>query len=383
MYLFYPQSPDADMPMLPSPLEPAYLDAFESLLRRCAVGAGDTVAVLCETQSRPELPELARLAAARLGCQVFTLILPTIFERNRPVSRSTGASNAIQNIAPVVAALASSTLVVDCTVEGLMHAPELAAILRGGARVVYVSNEHPEALVRLLPSDDLEALVKAHVKRLRGARNMQVRSASGTDLRIQLQAGSGSIPAATATPAPVTAQAVVGGNWGSTTRAGTMTHWPGGLVLAFPAANSVNGTLVLDVGDVNLTFKRYIERPVTLTIDNDCVTRIDGTGVDAELLRSYIAAWADTPDDRNAYAVSHVGYGLNTAARWDSMALYDKRDFNGTELRAFSGNFLFSTGANEVAGRFTQGHFDLPMRHCTVTLDGVDVVRAGVVQALA
>jgi hypothetical protein len=44
---------------------------------------------------------------------------------------------------------------------------------------------------------------------------------------------------------------------------------------------------------------------------------------------------------------------LNDAARWDSMALYDKRDFNGTELRAFAGNFLYSTGANEVAGRYT------------------------------
>ncbi len=100
-------------------------------------------------------------------------------------------------------------------------------------------------------------------------------------------------------------------------------------------------------------------------------------------MRSYIAAWADLEAGsennagRNAYAVSHVGYGLNAAARWDSMALYDKRDFNGTELRAFAGNFLYSTGANEVAGRYTRGHFDLPLRNCTVELDGVAVVDAG------
>lgn len=349
--------------MLQSILEPAWLDAFESLMRRCALKPGDTVAVLCETQSRSVLPELARLAAARLGCRVFTLTLPTVFEKNQPVSRSTGASDAIQNIAPVIAALAGSTLVMDCTVEGLMHAPELAAILQGGARVVYVSNEHPEALVRLLPQDALEPLVKAHVKQLRSAAIMQVRSAAGTDLRVALQGTHG--------------KAVVGGNWGTTTRPGTMTHWPGGLVLAFPAAGSVNGTLVLAEGDVNLTFKRYIERPITLTIEDDHVTHIAGTGVDAELMRSYIAAWADDPQDRSAYAVSHLGYGLNSGARWDSMALYDKRDFNGTELRAFAGNFLFSTGANEVAGRFTRGHFDLPMRHCTVELDGVAVVREG------
>jgi 2,5-dihydroxypyridine 5,6-dioxygenase len=353
--------------MMHEPLESAWLAAFEAVLRRCALQAGDTVAVLCETQSRRILPELASLAAARLGCKVFTLTLPTVFAsdqlKNYPLSLSTGASTAINNIAPVVAALAGSTLVMDCTVEGLMHAPELPAILSGGTRVVYVSNEHPEALVRLLPHDALEPLVKLHVKQLRAAQAMQVTSAAGTDVHIALHMPH--------------SKAVVGGNWGTTTRPGTMTHWPGGLVLAFPAAGSVNGTLVLAEGDVNLTFKRYLERPVTLTIEDDHVTHIAGTGVDADLLRSYIAAWAEHPGDRNAYAVSHVGYGLNAAARWDSMALYDKRDFNGTELRAFAGNFLFSTGANEVAGRFTRGHFDFPMRHCTVALDGQVVVDQG------
>lgn len=353
--------------MLQERTEPAWIDAFEQVLRRCALQPDDTVAILCESQSRPVLPELARLAAARLGARSFTLVLPSLFESKRPVARSTGASTAIQNIAPVIAALAASTLVLDCTVEGLMHAPELPAILQGAhgrqPRIVYVSNEHPEALVRLLPDAATEARVKEHVKRLRAARTMRVSSAAGTDLTIALQGAHG--------------QAVVGGNWGSTTRPGTLTHWPGGLVLAFPAAGSVNGRLVLAEGDVNLTFKRYIERPIALTIESDYVTAIKGAGVDAELMRSYIAAWGD----KEAYAVSHVGYGLNPAARWDSMALYDKRDFNGTELRAFAGNFLYSTGANEVAGRYTQGHFDLPMRHCTIALDDVVVVDRGEVLA--
>ena len=42
------------------------------------------------------------------------------------------------------------------------------------------------------------------------------------------------------------------------------------------------------------------------------------------------------------------------------------------------GNVLFSTGANENAGRFTRAHFDLPLRRCTVELDGRVVVDAGV-----
>jgi 2,5-dihydroxypyridine 5,6-dioxygenase len=370
--------------MLQEIIEPGWIDAFEQVLRRCALQKGDTVAILAETQSRPVLPLLARLAAQRLGAQVFMLTLPSVVGRAGPPARSTGASDAIQQIKPVVHALAASTLVVDCTVEGLMHAPELPAILKGGARVVYISNEHPEALVRLMPDDATEARVKDHIKRLRAARSMTVTSPSGTDLRISLEG------------------AVAGGNWGFTTRPGTLTHWPGGIALAFPAAGSVNGRLVLAPGDVNLTFKRYVESAITLTIENDYVTTIDGAGLDAQLMRSYIEAWGDGGSDgpplappapsggsdtraaasvgargREAYAVSHVGYGLCDAARWDSMALYDKRDFNGTELRAFAGNFLYSTGANEVAGRYTLGHFDLPMRHCTVSLDGATVVDNG------
>ena len=144
---------------------------------------------------------------------------------------------------------------------------------------------------------------------------------------------------------------------------------------------SVNGRLVLAPGDVNLTLERYLADAVTLEIANDHVTQIDGDSVDARLMRGYFATWANGPDgleDRAAYAVSHVGWGLNRAARWDAMTFYDKADFNGTELRAFAGNFLYSTGANEVAGRCTLGHFDLPMCGCTVALDGEVVVREGV-----
>ena len=79
------------------------------------------------------------------------------------------------------------------------------------------------------------------------------------------------------------------------------------------------------------------------------------------MMRAYLAAWGD----REAYAVSHVGFGMNPAARYEALAMYDQRDTNGTELRAVAGNFLFSTGANEFAGRYTAGHFDLPVMGTT------------------
>jgi 2,5-dihydroxypyridine 5,6-dioxygenase len=194
------------------------------------------------------------------------------------------------------------------------------------------------------------------VKQARAAKRMHVTSAAGTDLHVVME-GAPSV-----------------GVWGWTDRPGTIAHWPGGILVAFPRAGSVQGRLVLDAGDVNLTFKRYIERPITLTIEEDHITRIEGRGADAEMMRRYLEAWKDPA----AYAVSHVGWGLNRAARYEALTFYDREDTNGTELRAVAGNFLFSTGANEFAGRFTEGHFDIPVFNTTISLDGEDVVREGV-----
>ena len=344
--------------MMQQRIEAKWIDAFANVFRLCGVQPGEVAAILSESQSRPVNVQLAELALQGMGARVFHVVLPSPRLQAPVPVRSTGASDAIGGLAPAVAALAGSGFVADLTVEGLLHAPELPQILGGGARVLMVSNEHPEVLERCAPDPALEAKVKAGMRLLKGARRMRVTSEAGTDLAIDL------------------AHARVGGGWGYTARAGSISHWPGGLCLAFPAAGSVHGRLVMAEGDVNLTFKRYLEKPVVLTVQDDHVTDIAGHHLDAELMRSYFAAWGD----RAAYAVSHVGWGMNPTARWDAMAFYDKNDFNGTELRAFAGNFLYSTGANEVAGRHTLGHFDLPLRGCTVTLDDTVVVADGQLQ---
>lgn len=344
--------------MLQERIEGKWIETFVQVFRYCKVEPGTTVALLSETQSRPVNIQLAELALHRLGAQYYHLTVPTPPQTSHVAIRSTGASFALQGVEPVVSALAQSDFVVDLTVEGLLHAPEVPQILKGGARILMISNEHPETLERLLPDPELTKKVKTGLKQLKAAQTMTVHSPAGTNLQIDV------------TDAPL------GAAWGYADRPGLISHWPGGLCLCFPKAKTVNGTLVLAPGDVNLTFKRFMENPTTLTIQEDYITDIQGEGVDADLFRQYIAAWGE----KEAYAVSHVGWGMNPAARWDSMAMYDKRDFNGTELRAFAGNFLYSTGANETAGRHTAGHFDIPLRNCTIALDGQEVVKDGVLQ---
>ena len=337
-------------------MEHRTLDVFRRALAANGLAAGEVVCVLSESTSRATLVETARLAAEDLGGRVVDVRLPTPPNPGPVAIRSTGSSVALQGNPAALAALCACDLVVDCTVEGLLHAPELPAVLGAGTRVLMISNEHPEAFERWAPDDGaLQAAVLAGLERLRAASEMHVTSAAGTDLRVDL------------------AGAFTAGSWGATDGPGTIAHWPGGLVVAFPAVGTVEGTVVLAPGDVNLTFKEYVREPVRLEVAGDRVVRIEGDGVDAELLRSYLAAFGE----EEAYGVSHVGWGMNPGARWDALAMVDKRETNGIELRAFAGNFLFSTGANENAGRFTRGHFDFPLRGCTVTLDGRTVVDAG------
>lgn len=344
--------------MLIERVEAKWIELFADVFRQCAVQPGDAVAILAESQSRPILVELADLAAHRLGARPFRLIVPTPALPTTIPVRSTGASSALSGQGPALAALKASPFIVDLTVEGLLHAAELGDILAAGSRILMVSNEHPEILERTRPDPALEPKVRAGMRGLKAARSMRVTSSGGTDLTIAL------------------AGAQVGGGWGFTAKPGTISHWPGGLCLAFPAQRSVNGTLVLQPGDANLTFKEYLREVIRLHIVDDYVMSIEGTSLDAELMRGYIGSWGE----RDAYAVAHVGWGMNPAARWDALSFYDKRDCNGTELRAFAGNFLFSTGANEVAGRHALGHFDLPLRGCTIALDDHVVVRDGALQ---
>ena len=186
--------------------------------------------------------QLAELALLRLGARPFHIVVPTPRNPHPVPVRSTGASEAIGGLAPVVSALGQAGFIVDCTLEGLMHAPETPAILK-------VRRAHPRTSPTSTPrrwsacvrTTALETRVRAAARMLRGSKRMTVTSAAGTDLDVDM-AGASTV-----------------GVWGWTEKPGTLAHWPGGLVVSFPKSGAVNGTLVLDRGDVNLTFKRYLD----------------------------------------------------------------------------------------------------------------------------
>lgn len=345
--------------MLQERIEGKWLAAFRRVFALNGIGQGTEVAILSETQSRPVLVHLSELAAHDLGASFCMICMPTPPQTAPVPVKSTGTSWAIQGNRAVIEALKRVDIIVDCTVEGLIHAPEWPEIEEAGrTRLLVITNEHPEILERTEPKAEDAVKLQRGIQMLRDASEMRVTSAAGTDLTVNLRG------------------APCGGTAGFGTTPGAVAHWPGGLCLAFPGKDAVNGRIVMDVGDMNLTFKTVLTSRIDVTIENDFVTAIRGDGIDALHFREYMAAWGD----RNAYGLSHVGWGMNHGAKWVSAAMYDKRDMQAVEFRAIAGSFLWSTGANQYAGRYTLGHFDLPMRNCTIALDGRVVVRDGVLQ---
>ncbi|MNV72538.1 2,5-dihydroxypyridine 5,6-dioxygenase [compost metagenome] len=185
---------------------------------------------------------------------------------------------------------------------------------------------------------------------------MHITSEAGTDLHCVL----GEFPAIS--------------EYGFVDEPGRWDHWPSGFVLTWPNEGGTSGHLVLDRGDILLPMKSYVQEPIHVTVKDGYVTHIEG-GLDAELLADYMASF----NDPESYAMSHIGWGLQPRARWSTLAMYDREATIGMDARAYEGNFLCSFGPNNEAGgsRTTACHIDMPLRHCTVSLDGEPVVAAG------
>jgi 2,5-dihydroxypyridine 5,6-dioxygenase len=331
------------------------INAWKQVLTLSKLKPGDNVTVLTSSSTHPQTLSTAITAASMMGATVNRLDLPPV-NGEKSLSRDPLAylgTTPLTGNRAAIAALKESDLVLDLMT--LLFSPEQHEILQSGTRIL-LAVEPPEVLARMVPTEqDRERVTRAGVK-LQKAREMHITSTAGTDLRCPL----GEYP--------------VLKEYGFVDEPGRWDHWPSGFILTWPNEGQTNGRIVIDRGDILLPQKYYTATPIELKVKNGFVTSIEGD-VDAELLRDYMESF----NDPEAYAISHIGWGLQPRARWSTLALYDREQTIAMDARAYEGNFLFSLGPNNEAGgsRTTPCHIDIPLRGCTVKLDGEEVVRAG------
>ncbi|TAL75507.1 MAG: 2,5-dihydroxypyridine 5,6-dioxygenase [Burkholderiaceae bacterium] len=331
------------------------VEAWTKVLKLSRVTKGQKVTLLTSSDTHPQTLATAIAAARGLGAMVNRLdMLPVNAEKSlSPDKLAYVGTTPLTGNSVAMAALMESDLVLDLML--LLFSPEQHEILKSGTKIL-LAIEPPEVLARLVPTEEDRTRVLEAAKLLQVARQMHIESAAGTDLYCAL----GEYPLLK--------------EYGYVDELGRWDHWPSGFLATWPNEGSANGKIILDRGDILLPMKSYVQEPISMTVKSGYVTQIEG-GLDADLLNDYM----DSFDDPESYAISHIGWGLQKRARWSVMTLYGRDSTIGMDARAFAGNFLFSLGPNTEAGgtRDTPCHIDIPMRNCTVSLDGNPVVKEG------
>jgi len=335
-------------------INPGKLTAlFRSQLELCRVKGGETVAIVSDLGTRREYIEATFAAAEQLGADVYDLCVNMI-----PGWTKVGVPT-IGRCKGTLEALKAADLIV------IFHVPLFASWLKevrkAGARVQMIIDA-PDDLEQLQSPPGLrDAVLHAH-ELLAKTKEVRVTSPAGTDLTYRC----GDYP--------------VMSQYGYADLPGRFDHWGAGHVHTFPNEGSANGTVVMQPGDiVILPYCRYVADPVRLAIEHGFITAIEG-GIDAKLMRDWLEDNQRGEQDRDPFAVSHLGWGLNPQARWYWMALQgDTPERARAAARVFPGNFLFSTGPNTEGGgtRSTRGHYDVPMRDCTMFLDSKAIIENG------
>lgn len=329
--------------------------AWQEVLRLSKLQPGQSVTILTGAATHPQTLRAATYAAQAVGAIVSRVDLPPI-NADKALSRDALAylgETPLTGNPAAIAALKASDLVIDLMT--LLFSPEQIDILESGTKIL-LAVEPPEVLVRTVPTEADRARVLAASEKLKRAKLMRVVSSAGTDVTFEL----GEFPTIC--------------EYGYVDEPGRWDHWPSGFLFTFANEGGSNGTIVVDTGDIVLPQKSYTTAPIKLTIEKGYARKIEG-GIDAQLLAEYMATFKDP----EAYAMSHIGWGLQPRCHWSTLAMYDKEQTIAMDARAFEGNFLFSLGPNNEAGgkRTTACHIDIPLRNCTVMLDGEVVVDKG------
>jgi len=339
---------------------------FKREFELCRVAEGEVVGLLSDPTTRPEYVDAAASAAQALGAQVFQITVPSLgWDAPTPVKGMGASVPALAKASPLLdaatASLAKATFVVDLVRETIIHVPLRGVLREAGARILTVV-EPPDALERMFPPPRIKEEVEALRDRLDGASVLRVTSSAGTSVTYDLE------------------QTRPFSQYGYSDVPGKWDHWPSALAVVYPKDGTADGTVVLQPGDIVFPFKRYVESPVTLTLENGYVVGIEG-GFDGQLIQDYLESW----EEPEVFAASHVGFGAHPRAQWSALAFYEKDEVLGMDGRCFRGNFLFSTGPNRETGRLVEAHLDIPMRGCDVFLDDDQLIAKGrlVEQAVA
>ncbi len=323
---------------------PELVGLFERQLSLCNLQPDELCLIISDTAFNPVYSDACLGAALNLGAAAYKQILP--FDHPLP-QKGMGA------------AWQEADLIVYMTTHTLHYHERMGQALENGGRILMVV-QPLEVLSRLRAIPEVIERTKAGARLLGGANRIHIRSAAGTDLAME----RGQRPALA--------------HYGVADVAGHLDFWGAGMVETAQMEGTTEGRLVLDVGDANFSFGRYMESPVEIDFRRGKIVDIRG-GLDAILLADYL----DSFGDENAFRAGHTSWGTDKRAQWHALvkAINPEPGISGADIESHYGNVQIQLGSNddinfkgEISSR---AHLGLCCRNASLWLDDTLVIDSG------
>ena len=243
---------------------------------------------------------------------------------------------------PVGTAMAASDVILIVTSRSLTHTHARRAANRAGARVVSMPGVTEETLRDGGLATDwskIHEVVRRTARRLRGAREVRLTSAAGTDLTF----------------------GVAGRDWitedtGLCSRKGAFTTLPAGELFVAVVEGTADGRLVIDV-----YMEESLLEPVTATVKDGHATRIVGAEIAVETMNR---------GGRDGRALGRFGFGLNPRARVNGPHLEAEKALGSAHL-GFGDNLV-------IGGKIHCGvRVEAILSEVGVEVDGRSIVEKG------
>jgi 2,5-dihydroxypyridine 5,6-dioxygenase len=317
---------------------------FQYQLSMCKLQRDELCLIISDTAFNPVYSDACLGAALNMGGAAYKQILP--FDHPLP-GKAMGA------------AWQEADLIVYMSTHRLHYHELMGRALEGGTRVL-MAVQPLEVLSRLRADPEVIERTGAGARLLGEANRIRIRSEAGTDLVME----RGDRPALA--------------HYGVADQPGHLDFWGAGMVETAQMEGTTEGRLVLDVGDANFSFGRYMESAVEIDFREGKIVDIRG-GLDALLLRDFLASFGDS----TAYMAGHTSWGTDKRAQWHALikAIYPEPGTSGADIEAHYGNIQIELGSNNdvnFKGKISSpAHLGLCCRNSSLWLDEVQVIDAG------
>lgn len=313
---------------------------FKYQLTMSRLQPGEDCLIVTDSAFNPTYAAACLGAALELGASAYVVTLP--FDHFEP-PESFGA------------ALASSQLIVAMTTHKLHYFKEVRYALDAGARAL-LTVQPLHVLKRLTADPTVIARTKLGANRLDQAKTIRISSPHGTDI-VMDKTGRPSLA-----------------HYGAADAPGHFDFWGAAMVETAPLEGSLEGTLVLNVGDVIFHLGRFIEAPLELTFEAGRIVDIQG-GLDAFLLKSHLESYGDP----NAFLAGHIAWGTDHRAIWTApLVQFPESGAGNADSEGYYGSIQVEIGSNN--DQFFRGmnqtacHLGLCMLDADLELDGECVI---------